>query len=119
MDTEEGVSRFKLAAQAAIQALVLSNIFLWSYLALSFLTIPLLAVLFNAIDMGHNSARVIETAALVRGILAAGVTYALRWRAFRRRDLEKTEPAELITDAVALFFGLAPPALFFLLSFNA
>jgi hypothetical protein len=119
MDTEEGVSRFKLAAQAAIQALILGNIFFWSYLALSFLTYPLFAEMLSAIEIGHDSAREIETAALVRGILAAGVTYALRWRAFRRRDLEKTEPAELITDALALFFGLAPPALFFLLSFNA
>ena len=67
MDTEEGVSRFKLAAQAAIQALVLSNIFLWSYLALSFLTYPLFAEMFNAIEIGHDSAREIETAALVRG----------------------------------------------------
>jgi len=119
MDTEEGVSRFKLAAQAAIQVLVLGNIFLWSYLALSFLTYPLLVVLFNAIEIGHNSAREIETAALVRGILAAGVTYALRWRAFRPRDLENREPAEMITDAMVLFVALAPPAFFFVLSFNA
>ncbi len=119
MDTEHGVSPVKLAAQAAIQVLVLGNIFFWSYLALSFVTYPLLVVLFKVVEIPPNSASATETAALVRSILAAGVAYALRWRAFRPRDLEGTEPAELIVEAMGLFFVLAPAVLMFLLSLNA
>lgn len=104
---------------AVLDGLVLCNIFVWSYQVVALVTYPLLMLLFAAVSYDPRSTDMLVPVNAARTLLAAGITYRLRYWGFAYRHEPRNSLPMLGVLAIVALLLLIPGATLYLLSYNA